>query len=444
MSDVGTILVGDLVKEGIVELQTGPFGSQLHAHDYVEVGVPVVPTEAIRERRINRSVLPQISGSKAAELRKHALKANDILFARRGVQATGHTAFVRKDETGFICSTGAIRLRVAEDNGIVLPEFLSHVFADRTSIEWFKFHAIGATMPNLNEGIVKSFPLLLPPIDEQKSIGEALSALDDKIELNRRMNETLEEMARALFRDWFVDFGPTRRQMEGATDPAAIMGHAFPPEKAATLVPLFPAGLGADGLPEGWGMGRLDDWAVSSSNTVKPEEVEQETSYIGLEHMPRRSIALGQFATAAKVTSNKARFHTGQVLFGKLRPYFHKVGIAPCDGICSTDIVVADGKKKEFRPFVATLMSTNEFVAYTNQSSTGTKMPRTSWKLMRAYAVPKAPLELVQVFGDLAQPMHDKILHSVSENQTLAALRDLLLPNLMSGEVQLKDAEPVL
>jgi type I restriction enzyme S subunit len=188
-------------------------------------------------------------------------------------------------------------------------------------------------------------------------------------------------------------------------------------------------------------MGRLDDWAVSASNTVKPNDIRQDTSYIGLEHMPRRSIALGQWETAAKVTSNKAQFEKGQILFGKLRPYFHKVGIAPCDGICSTDIVVVDGRQKELRPFVATLMSTDEFVAYTNQSSTGTKMPRTSWKLMRVYEAPKAPKELVRAFGDFTQPMHDKIVHSLSENQTLAEIRDLLLPKLMSGEIRLKDAE---
>ena len=97
----------------------------------------------------------------------------------------------------------------------VLPEFLSHVFANPASVDWFKFHAIGATMPNLNEGIICSFPLVLPPIGDQQAIATLLSALDDKIDLNRRMNETLEAMARVIFKDWFVDFGPTRAKAEG-------------------------------------------------------------------------------------------------------------------------------------------------------------------------------------------------------------------------------------
>ncbi|MDA9009415.1 hypothetical protein N9K16_05600, partial [Alphaproteobacteria bacterium] len=204
---------------------------------------------------------------------------------------------------------------------------------------------------------------------------------------------------------------------------------------------MFPSKLGDDGLPDGWEIGRLDDWATSSPNTVKPDEIPADTNYIGLEHMPRRSIALGEWETAAKVTSNKSRFSEGQVLFGKLRSYFHKVGIAPISGICSTDIVVVDGLSRQLVPFVATLMSTDEFVAYTDQSSTGTKMPRTSWKTMRDYRVPRAPKEVVGAFGFLVQPIHEKIMHSLIENRTLAEMRDLLLPKLMSGEIRLKDAE---
>ena len=119
--------VGELCDEGLIELQTGPFGSQLHAHDYVPHGVPVVPTEALRGRRIDHSVLPQITTEKAETLERHRLKIGDILFARRGAQATGHIGFVRKQEEGFLCGTGAIRLRVIDAQcHKVLPEFLSH------------------------------------------------------------------------------------------------------------------------------------------------------------------------------------------------------------------------------------------------------------------------------------------------------------------------------
>src|SRR5579862_3242499 len=113
MADWAQCSVGELCDAGFAELQTGPFGTQLHAYDYVAKGIPVVPTEALRNRQIDRSVLPEISPVKAEELRRHKLKIGDILFARRGVQATGHIGYVREGEVGFICGTGAIRLRVA-------------------------------------------------------------------------------------------------------------------------------------------------------------------------------------------------------------------------------------------------------------------------------------------------------------------------------------------
>ena len=191
--------IGELCDAGVAELQTGPFGTQLHAYDYVGDGVPVVPTEAIRNRQIDHSVLPKISSGKAEELKRHRLESGDILFARRGVRATGHIGCVRPAEDGFLCGTGVIRLRVKKNDDSVSPDFLSHVLANPVSVEWFKFHAIGATMPNLNEGIIRSFPLQIPPLPEQRAIARILGALDDKIELNRRMNETLEAMAQAIF-----------------------------------------------------------------------------------------------------------------------------------------------------------------------------------------------------------------------------------------------------
>src|SRR5688572_12130640 len=104
--------LGALCEAGPIELQTSPFGSQLNSYDYVNYGAPVVPTEAISARRIDHSVMPKISTSKAQELARHRLQAGDVLFARRGAQATGHVGSVRNAEEGFICGTGAIRLRV--------------------------------------------------------------------------------------------------------------------------------------------------------------------------------------------------------------------------------------------------------------------------------------------------------------------------------------------
>ncbi len=233
----------------------------------------------------------------------------------------------------------------------------------------------------------------IPPLEEQKAIAHVLGTLDDKIELNRRMNRTLEEMARAIFQDWFVDFGPTQAKIEGREP-------YLPPE----LWDLFPDELTDSELgeiPDGWEEGELGRVATFPVRTVKPQEIPIETAYIGLEHMPRKSVALYEWETAKKVTSNKLSFHKGEFLFGKLRPYFHKVGIAPTDGICSTDIVVVAPKTISWSSFVILCISTEEFVAYTDQTSNGTRMPRTNWKTMEHYEICLPPEPVAGAFQEL-------------------------------------------
>jgi Restriction endonuclease S subunits len=296
-----------------------------------------------------------------------------------------------------------------------------------------------------NKGDLAVIKLPVVPLKDQIGIGRVLGSLDDKIELNRRMNETLEAMAQAIFRDWFVDFGPTRRKLEGATDPVTIMGGLITdPTRAQELADLFPATLGDDGLPEGWREGCLGDIARSVGTAVKPSEVDPSTPYIGLEHMPRRSLSLWDWEAASKVTSNKSGFNKGQILFGKLRPYFHKVGVAPVDGVCSTDIIVLDAVTKAQLSMVATCVSSDAFVAFTDQGSTGTKMPRTSWSSMKGYPLALPTADLTTQFSEFVSPMLEKVVAAVHENKTLAATRDLLLPKLMSGEIRLGEAEELV
>ena len=257
--------------------------------------------------------------------------------------------------------------------------------------------------------------------------------LDDKIELNRRMNETLEAMARALFKSWFIDFDPVRAKVTGR-DPGL-------PQDLADLFPdrLVDSELGL--IPEGWEVGCLDDIATAPQRSVDPAGLHGETPYIGLEHMPRHSIALNEWEGAGKVTSNKLAFRKGEILFGKLRPYFHKVGIAPVSGVCSTDIVVTMSKTVEWSVFVLVCVSSAEFVAYTDQTSTGTKMPRTSWKTMSGYPLCLPSSSVVRAFQNAAQPYLDRIIANISQSRTLATMRDTLLPKLISGEIRIRRAD---
>ena len=268
----------------------------------------------------------------------------------------------------------------------------------------------------------------IPPLTEQRAIASTLSILDDKIEANQRMNETLEAMAQAIFRDWFVNFGPTRAKMEDRA-----------PYLTPNLWKLFPDKLDDEGKPEGWHKGTLSNIAKIEGKNVDPSKVPEGTPYIGLEHMPRKSVSLEAWDKADKVTSNKSVFKKGDTLFGKLRPYFHKVGVAPVDGICSTDIIVVTPKEDNWTAYVLACLSSEEFVDYTDKTSTGTKMPRTSWKIMEKYSINIPYPKIINAFQKITRPLVEVICSNVHESRTLARTRDTLLPEVMSGKIQLSE-----
>ena len=300
--------------------------------------------------------------------------------------------------------------------------------ASQQFIDFATQGAEGTRMPRAQWEHVSRFRIRIPPFEEQREIVRILGVLDDKIELNRRMNETLEAMARALFKSWFVDFDPVRARMEGHDTGL--------PKQIADLFPDRLADSECGEIPAGWKAGRLADIATAPRRNVDPAGLDDEIPYIGLEHMPRRSIALTAWERAGKVTSNKSVFEKGEVLFGKLRPYFHKVGVAPIDGVCSTDIVVIAPKSTEWSAFVLTCVSSVEFVSYTNQGATGTKMPRTNWTTMGDYRIclPTAPV--AGAFENAIRPGLERIIANVHESHTLAGIRDTLLPKLVSGELR--------
>ena len=150
---------------------------------------------------------------------------------------------------------------------------------------------------------------------------------------------------------------------------------------------------------------------------------------------------LSEFETAAKVSSAKASFRGGDVLFGKLRPYFHKVVAAPFDGIASTDILVLRPKSQELRGLVLACASSDTAIASTTASSEGTRMPRTKWTDLAAVEVPWPGEQQARRFSTQVSDLAGWAAVAVKESHELAAARDELLPLLMSGKVRVNDVE---
>ena len=433
------ILSADRQKNSLTDLchhengiQTGPFGSQLHQRDYVPVGTPIITVEHLGENRITHINLPRVSDNDKERLSKYTLRKGDIVFSRVG--SVDRRALVREAEEGWLFSGRCLRVR--PDPNKVDPKFLSYFFGWRPFQEHIRSIAVGATMPSLNTQLLSDVFIHYPSLSTQRAIANILGTLDDKIELNHRMNKTLEEMAQALFKSWFIDFAPVRSKMEGSDTGL--------PQHFADLFPdrLVDSEIGE--IPDGWDVGCLADIASSPRRSFDPADICGGTPYIGLRHMPRHSIALIEWERSEKVTSNKSAFKQGEFLFGKLRPYFHKVGLAPVSGICSTDIVVISPNSITWSAFVLATISSIDFIAYTNQTSTGTKMPRTSWKTMNRYALCLPPEPVVQLLQNVTEPMLYRIVTNIHHNRNLAALRDILLPKLVSGMLRVEDAAKIV
>jgi type I restriction enzyme S subunit len=391
------------------------------------MGVPLIRVADIVDARISSTIGYRISEEVNSQYRRTQLSGDEVLMTLVGRPGTAIKVPVEMRGWNAARALAVLRLADPQERDFFVYSVASPQ-VQHTIRNWCNT-TVQATL-NLKE--IKALPLPWPDRTTRRAIAATLGALDDKIELNRKMNATLEAMARALFRDWFVDFGPTRAKMEGGA-----------PYLSPDLWSLFPDRLDDEGKPEGWESGTLGAVATAKNEGVDPSTISPDTPYIGLEHMPRGSVALTDWEGAGKVTSNKAAFAVGDFLFGKLRPYFHKVGIAPVPGICSTDIVVVRPKTAAWSGFVIACISDDDFVAYTDKTSTGTKMPRTSWSIMAKYPLAQPPASLAQAFNASLAPMLERIRANIHESRTLAQTRDLLLPRLMSGELRVSDAQRI-
>ncbi len=237
-------------------------------------------------------------------------------------------------------------------------------------------------------------------------------------------------MARALFQSWFVDFDPVRRNKDEGKRMKNEVDGLFPDSFQDSEIGHIPAG---------WTVGKLDDIAMNPRRSVRPNEIAPNTPYIALEHMPRRCIALGDWDESADVASGKSAFKKGEILFGKLRPYFHKVGVAPLDGVCSTDILVLAPRLPEWFGLLLGHASSLELIQFTDLASTGTKMPRTNWGDISSFRIALPPKPLAAALTKHIEPMVERITANLHQSRTLATLRDTLLPKLLSGELSVAD-----
>jgi type I restriction enzyme, S subunit len=341
------------------------------------------------------------------ELEKSGLIDGDLLFGRRSLieSGAGKCSLVDALDEPTTFESSIIRVRLNPEQ--CEPRFFYYWFRSPVGRGRVRAIVTGTNVKGIRGSELKDLQVPCPELKVQHGVVDIVRQYDDLIENNRRRIALLEEAARLLYREWFVHF-------------------RFPGHEHAKFI---------DGLPEGWQRRTLGDVSDVVKATVKPESFADDV-YIGLEHIPRRSFTLADWAPVDGLASNKLRFEAGDILFGKIRPYFHKVGFALCAGLTSSDAIVWRVRNPEDWPLVVCATSSDRFVSVASKTvREGSKMPRADENVLMKYSIPRPTDGVLQAFNETVRPVTEQCKMLALQNQKLAQARDLLLPRLMSGEL---------
>ena len=392
---------------------------------FVKVSDMNLPANAVRIQDANNWV----SAEDLRELRAKPFPPGTVVFAKIGealrqnrLRQVARETIIDNNMMGAVPRTDRVE-----------PHFFYYALSQ------FDFSDIaqGTALPYLTVGSLTTLTVNVPPLDEQRAIAHILGTLDDKIELNRRRNQTVEAMARALFRDWFVDFGPVRAKME-----------AREPYLPADLWQLFPDRFDDEGKPEGWTIAALDTLAAlvtaSISPGKSPETVFEHYSIPAYDAGRMPAIELG-----ASIKSNKYVVDANSVLVSKLNPQTPRIWlpvVATLHAICSTEFMQFVPHDRGNRPYLYCLMSSkamqNEVLKHVT-GSTGSRQRAQPSQIAKVDFV-QPHLGILAAFNHQAAPILSAVADNQRESQTLTQLRDTLLPKLISGELRIADAEQFL
>ncbi|NSY17721.1 restriction endonuclease subunit S [Neorhizobium sp. AL 9.2.2] len=449
MTEWPTVAIGDVAK-----IFDGP-----HATPKTVTAGPIfLGIGALQDGRINlgetRHVTPE---DFASWTRRVKPQPRDVVFSYE--TRLGQAAIIPE---GFECCLGRRMGLVRTDRSKLDPKFFLYYYLSPLFQDFLRSRTVfGATVDRIALKEFPSFPVALPDLREQRAIADVLGSLDDKIELNRRMNETLEAMAQANFRDWFVDFGPTRRKLDGAIDPGTIMGGLVQDtERAQALADLFPATLGDDGLPLGWRETSLGAVAKATGGIVQTgpfgSQLHQ-SDYVsaGLPvvmpaNLTYSGFRQGDFSYVSLETTerlNKHRLKTGDIVYGRRGDIGRKALIGPYNEgwLCGTGCL-----KISFPPghipaeYLFYSLDHQNTLDWIRARAIGATMPNLNTSTLAEMPLLYPSDASLAAFEQMVKPTLALREENDQQNGTLSATRDLLLPKLMSGEIRLSEAEQLM
>lgn len=420
-----------------IDLTTGfPFQSAGYTDEPVDTRL--LRGDNIGQGFLRWSGVKRWSAEDAHSFPEYLLQEGDVVLAmdRPWIEAGLKFAAISAQDLPCLLVQRVARLRGMDR---LETGFLRYLIASRGFTNHVLSVQTGTAVPHISASQIGEFEFKLPPLDEQRWIASVLGALDEKIGSNRVMNETLEGMARAIFKSWFVDFDPIRAKMEGR-DPLGIdadIATAFPERLTVT-------DLGE--IPEGWKVGRLDDLVSISRRAITPlnapDDLFDHHSIPAFDDGKRPVRQRGE-----EIKSNKFLIKKGCVLVSRLNPRIPRVWLPdPADdvqSVCSTEFAVANPLSPFTTEFIYSVLSSFGFQEHLATLVTGTSGSHQRVKPADLQQMPVIVPDsrIVHVFSEIVAPVLMRISGNIAESATLATLRDLLLPKLMSGEVRIRDAE---
>ena len=433
--------LGEICSKQSGAIQTGPFGSQLHTSDYKEAGIPVVMPTNIGGGGIATNGIARIDPSDVERLQQHKLQFHDIVFSRRG--DVTKNALVRHQEVGWLCGTGCLKVRLGEE-GVANAKFISYYLRLPETKEWLIRHAVGATMPNLNTGILSAVPITLPPLKSQLEIAGVLGALDDRITLLRETNATLEAIAQALFKSWFVDFDPVRAKMEGRT----------PEGMAEATAALFPDGFETSELgevPRGWRVMPVGD-AIEAVGGATPD-TKNEAFWEPPVHCWTSPKDLSGIAAPVLLDTERKVSNQGLAKIGSglLPPGTLLMSSRAPIGYLALAQVPLAINQGYIAMLPGGLLPPLYMYFWCRQNMDGIKgrangstFMEISKKAFRPIPVLVPSPELMNAFTATADALFARLTANEQQAQTLSTLRNTLLPRLISGQLRLPEAQAAL
>ncbi|MGI4761964.1 MAG: restriction endonuclease subunit S [Janthinobacterium lividum] len=443
--------LGKISKEehGLVD---GPFGSNLPASSYVAEGIPVIRGSnlSVGEERFKGKDFVFVTEAFAKKLERSMCAPGDIIFTKKGT--IGQTGIIPKNHefNRFLLSSNQMKLSV--DTEIADPLFVYYYVSSPASIAKVLQEANVAGVPKTNVAYFKQFPILLPPLDEQRRIAHILGTLDDKIELNRRQNETLESLARALFQSWFVDFDPVRAKASGEAEAAICQRLGLSPQVLA----LFPAALENSVLgevPVEWEVsdlgsflevletGRRPKGGVSGFSEGIPSVGAESIVGIGKFDFQKTKYVPSSFFEKMKsglVNSEDVLLYKDGGKPGDFRPRVSMFGYGfPFEVFAINEHVFRLRSNELGQPFLYMQIGDERVLHELRHRGAKAAIPGINQSDVKSLKLVVPSVALLTLYNETAGAIFHQILLNASTNQQLAALRDELLPRLLSGELSM-------